>query len=260
MDMNSNLYNAFKILRESGILLERDMTPEQREAAKRRRQARRAEAKGKPVSSGNWAVMLGNGYPTPEFFKSHKPVGTSDAVLQIVTRNLQRRNTAELLGLYPTRKKAKEVAEEVLNRLMSMHSSAYGVRYNCPEPTVVEYVPENKKWCTGISGPGDCGYLYDRDKALIKDSVIVDKVIGRAAAFIIIKGGAAEVFGKITSEDALQLLKKHNIPVTYDLLVPRILNQKRNGLCPLEDSVKSMEDADTALSAMRKRIQELRRK
>ena len=102
--------------------------------------------------------------------------------------------------------------------------------------------------------------LYDRDKALIKNSVIVDKVIGRAAAFIIIKGGAAEVFGKITSEDALQLLKKHNIPVTYDLLVPRILNQKRNGLCPLEDSVKSIEDADAALSAMRKRIQELRRK
>lgn len=169
--MDNNLYNAFKILRESGILLERDMTPEQREAAKRRRQARRAEAKGKPVSSGNWAVMVGNGYPTPDFFKSHKPVGTSDAVLQIVTRNLQKRDSAELLGLYPTRKKAKEVAEEVLNRLMSMHSSAYGVRYNCPEPTVVEYVPENKRWCDGISGPRDCGYLYDRDKEIAQQLI-----------------------------------------------------------------------------------------
>lgn len=102
--------------------------------------------------------------------------------------------------------------------------------------------------------------LYDRDKALMKNAVIVDKVIGRAAAFVIIKGGASEVFGKITSEDAVVLLKKHNIPVTYDLLVPRILNQKRNGLCPLEDSVKSTEDADIALKSMRKRIMELRRK
>ena len=102
--------------------------------------------------------------------------------------------------------------------------------------------------------------LYDRDKALMKNAVIVDKVIGRAAAFVIIKGGASEVFGKITSQEAVDLLKKHNIPITYDLLVPRILNQKRNGLCPLEDSVKSIEDADTALKSMRKRIMELRRK
>lgn len=102
--------------------------------------------------------------------------------------------------------------------------------------------------------------LYDNRKELMKDAVIVDKVIGRAAAFIVIKGGASQVFGKITSEDAVSLLAKHKIPVTHDLLVHRILNQKRNGLCPLEDSVKTAEDADTALKSMRKRILELRRK
>ena len=102
--------------------------------------------------------------------------------------------------------------------------------------------------------------IYDTRPDVMKGAVVVDKVIGRAAAFVIIKGKASAVYGKITSEDAVKLLSEHKIPVTYDLLVPRILNQKRNGLCPLEDSVKGIDDADAALESMRKRISELRRR
>lgn len=100
--------------------------------------------------------------------------------------------------------------------------------------------------------------LYDGQGELMKNSIVVDKVIGRAAAFIVIKSGAAEVYGKIMSEDALELLKEHQIKASYSLLVPRILNNQKNGLCPLEDSVKGLTDPDSAIESMRKRIIELR--
>lgn len=102
--------------------------------------------------------------------------------------------------------------------------------------------------------------LYDEQGALMKDAVVVDKVIGRAAAFITIKGGATEVYGKIMSQDAKALLEEHQIKVSHDLLVPYILNNQRNGLCPLEDSVKGIKEPDAALKAMRQRLKELRRK
>jgi hypothetical protein len=102
--------------------------------------------------------------------------------------------------------------------------------------------------------------IYDEKGDLIQNAIIVDKVIGRAAAFITIKGGAAAVHGKIMSEEAQTLLREHGIKTSYDLLVPRILNNKRDGLCPLEDSVKNITSPYEALPAMRQRIKELRKK
>ena len=102
--------------------------------------------------------------------------------------------------------------------------------------------------------------LYDNRRNDMQKSVVVDKVIGRAAAFIIIKSGAVFVHGKLMSEDAKELLEKHNIATSHDLLVPRILNRKRDGLCPLEASVSGISDPDAALTAMRKRIAEMLRK
>lgn len=102
--------------------------------------------------------------------------------------------------------------------------------------------------------------IYDNNRSEMADAAVVDKVIGRAAAFIVIAGKSKSVYGKIMSEDALELLKKHNIKTAYDLLVPRILNQKRDGLCPLEDSVKNDTVPEKALESMRKRISELRKR
>lgn len=154
---------ALEIIDESGLVVEREMTPEQREAAKRRRQLRRAEKSGAPVNAGTFAVILGNGYSTPEFFSDHDPVGTSDQVLQTINMNRHKSRSAEVLGFYPTRKKAREVALSVMERILKMQKTAYGIEYDCPTPRVVNVVKDNKKWSNGISGPGDYGYIYGKD-------------------------------------------------------------------------------------------------
>lgn len=87
---------------------------------------------------------------------------------------------------------------------------------------------------------------------------VVDKIIGRAAAFIAISGGVKAVHGEIMCEGAKQLLEKHGINVTCTLLVPQIRDRSFERLCPLEDSVSGIEDPEQAMTAIRARVAALR--
>ncbi len=102
--------------------------------------------------------------------------------------------------------------------------------------------------------------LFEKNPLIMIDAVVVDKVIGRAAAFIVIKSKAVRVHAELISEDAVDLLKQHNIAVSWNKKVPRILNRKLDGLCPLEESVLGISDPDKALTAIKKRIAELIKK
>lgn len=100
--------------------------------------------------------------------------------------------------------------------------------------------------------------MYDEHKEAMLDGTLVDKVIGRAAATIAICGKVKHVHGELMSEDAVEFLNKNGITTSYTLLVYRILNRKRDGLCPLEQSVEGIDNAANALIALRKRIESLR--
>jgi len=97
-----------------------------------------------------------------------------------------------------------------------------------------------------------------REAGFLRGTTVVDKVIGRAAAVIIVSGGATRVHGETMSEDAKAYLEARGIQVTYGSLVPRILNADRSDLCPLEKSVEGIDDPEQALTSLRKRIEELK--
>jgi len=101
--------------------------------------------------------------------------------------------------------------------------------------------------------------LYDGHAAEMKGATVVDKVIGRAAAAIAIVGGAKRVHGEVMSEDAVVFLLANGVYASHTLLVPRILNMKRDGLCPLEQSVEGISDPAAAVAALRRRVAELQR-
>ncbi|MCI5778447.1 MAG: DUF1893 domain-containing protein [Lentisphaeria bacterium] len=101
--------------------------------------------------------------------------------------------------------------------------------------------------------------LYTARPETLRDATVVDKVIGRAAGFIIISGGAKAAHGELISEDAIALLKRHGIAVSGTKIVPRILNGKMDGLCPLEQSVLGLDDPAAAMTALRRRVAELQR-
>lgn len=101
--------------------------------------------------------------------------------------------------------------------------------------------------------------MYDEHKEEMQNATLVDKVIGRAAAAIAICGKVKHVHGELMSEDAVEFLNNNGITTSYTSLVHRILNRKRDGLCPLEQSVEGIDNPANALVALRKRIESLQK-
>ncbi len=99
--------------------------------------------------------------------------------------------------------------------------------------------------------------LYDSHRAEMDGARLVDKVIGRAAAFIAINGKVRHVHGELMSEDAALLLNAHGITATHTTLVPRIFNRTRTGICPLEQAVAGIDDPEQALLAIRTKLTDL---
>lgn len=88
--------------------------------------------------------------------------------------------------------------------------------------------------------------LIKKDKSQLSGSLIADKVIGKAAALLMIYAGVKEIYAPIISKPALQTLLKHNVKVYYDKEVERIINRKSDGLCPMETLCLDIEKPDEA--------------
>ncbi len=102
--------------------------------------------------------------------------------------------------------------------------------------------------------------LHDAPESPLKNATVVDKVVGRAAAFIAISGGAGHVHGELMSRSAAELLTARGITISHQRLVPEILNQKQDGLCPLEQAVAGISDPGQAVTALRRKLHELSRR
>lgn len=69
-----------------------------------------------------------------------------------------------------------------------------------------------------------------------------DKIVGRAAAFLYVLLGVAEVYAGVMSEGADKLLRAHGIKCSRGCLAEKIINRAGTGICPMEDAVKDIPD------------------
>ena len=84
---------------------------------------------------------------------------------------------------------------------------------------------------------------YQDQAQPLKGAAVFDKIIGKAAAMIVVLGGATSVYGEIMSDAAYRYLCAHGIHAQYKTSIPFIVNRTGTGLCPLESSVLEIEDA-----------------
>ena len=85
-----------------------------------------------------------------------------------------------------------------------------------------------------------------------------DKIIGRAAAMLLILGGASAVHGDVMSAGAKALLEEHGVTVSYDALTERIINRKGDGPCPMEQAVAGLTDPAAAPDVLRAALERLK--
>ena len=88
--------------------------------------------------------------------------------------------------------------------------------------------------------------LLQEDKSQLIDSIVVDKVIGKAAALLMAFAGVKEVFTPTISSPAIEVLKNHDIKITFDNEVDRIINRKGDGLCPMETLCLDIDNPEEA--------------
>lgn len=98
--------------------------------------------------------------------------------------------------------------------------------------------------------------FYDSSEDFSEFSA-ADRVVGAGAAYLYVLLGVKAVWAAVISESAIDVLKSNGIDISYDSVVPAILNRSSDGFCPIEQAVKGVTSPTKALEAMRAKLCEL---
>lgn len=107
-------------------------------------------------------------------------------------------------------------------------------------------------------GVADLYDLLNREATFLKGARVADKVIGKAAAALMVLGGVSEVYTDVISEPALALLRNAGVQVKGVAVVPRIRNRAKTGWCPLETICYEAGEAEEMLPLIRDFVEKMR--
>lgn len=96
------------------------------------------------------------------------------------------------------------------------------------------------------------------DINFFKDADIVDKVIGKAAAMLLIKAQIHHLHTHVISQHAIDILDMYHMSYSYDQCVDYIINRQGDGMCPMEETVLSITDLDEAFDALCQKQEQLK--
>lgn len=97
--------------------------------------------------------------------------------------------------------------------------------------------------------------LLTDNPTFLQNAVIADRVIGRGAALLLIKGAVKKVFAYIMSEPAAEVLRQAKIEVEYIKLQPYIINRSGDGICPVEQLTINITNPDEAYQLIKNFLQ-----
>lgn len=95
--------------------------------------------------------------------------------------------------------------------------------------------------------------LIQIDKKGLKNAVVIDKIVGKAAALLMAYGKVKQVHTNIIAKDAIKVFEKYNIEYSYVELVDYIQNNKKDGLCPMEQKVLNVNSPRKAYKIFTKK-------
>ena len=86
----------------------------------------------------------------------------------------------------------------------------------------------------------------------------VDKVVGKAAAFLYVLLGVKRVYAFVLSEGAEGVFRRFGIEYESDEKVPMIKNRLGNGYCPMEQAVWTTDEPIEAQRRIEQTLQRLK--
>ncbi len=91
----------------------------------------------------------------------------------------------------------------------------------------------------------------------LRGTSMVDKIVGRAAALLILYSEAAEAHAQVLSRPGKQVLDMHGLTTTYEELVDHIKMKDGSIYCPFERMVQGVNDPDEAYAAIVEKMNSL---
>lgn len=98
------------------------------------------------------------------------------------------------------------------------------------------------------------GWLEAEPDAL-QSSCVADKVVGKAAALLMVLGGVSEVYAEVISAPAEECFRKNGIAFSCGTEVPSILNRDQSGMCPMEKRCMEIESPQKAYEVLKEMVQ-----
>jgi len=99
-------------------------------------------------------------------------------------------------------------------------------------------------------GIQDLLQLISEQPQRLDGAVAADKIIGKAAAAIMIAGGVKEVHTNIICTPARELFEAHHVRVFAAEEVPMILNRDRSGMCPIDTQINEVESVEECVAIL----------
>lgn len=99
-------------------------------------------------------------------------------------------------------------------------------------------------------GVSDLYRLYRDEPDVLRGAEVVDKVVGRGAAALIVAGGVKRLHALTLSRAAEQLLNASEVDFTTDHLVNNIIRRDGQGICPVELATIGKNTVDECIEAI----------
>ena len=129
----------------------------------------------------------------------------------------------------------------------------------------------HRKGCSCVVAKGDdvrtcwqrgVADLYDlltQEPDFLHGASVADKVIGKAAASLMVLGGVREVYTRTISQPALRLLQEAGVTVNCDEVVDHIINRTHTGWCPMEQASRDLHTAEEIFPVIKEFISNQRK-
>lgn len=120
-------------------------------------------------------------------------------------------------------------------------------------------VVKNHGIVTTYSKPGvrDLEHLLDHDPEALHGAVIADKVIGKAAAAMVVVGRVKALYAEVVSKKAIPFLEEAGIAYTYGTLVDTI--KEEGDRCQLEKITAPATTPEETIALLRTHFEEKKR-
>ncbi|MBR0384922.1 MAG: DUF1893 domain-containing protein [Erysipelotrichaceae bacterium] len=112
-------------------------------------------------------------------------------------------------------------------------------------------IKNGKIYQSDLDGLKPVFYFLLREPEILKDSYVIDKIVGKASAMLLIQGGVGRVHGKTMSKAADEMLTAHGIERTWDVMVDYIINRDGTDMCPMEKKVRDLHEPVEAFETLK---------